>query len=133
MNWSDQAWKTIEPVYNRILQLPFIGELMAGTLPEEKFLFYLQQDACYLAEYGKILAGIAAKADSTGYKQAFLKFAGDTVSVEQALHEFYLCNISDEDRAEPSTFQMKIAQTLPPPACFTPGICIALFRTGPLR
>jgi thiaminase/transcriptional activator TenA len=102
LNWSDQAWKTIERIYGRILQLPFIEELMNGTLPREKFLFYLQQDACYLSEYGKILAGIAAKTDSAGYQQAFLKFAGDTVSVEGTLHEFYLKDISNQDRAEAS-------------------------------
>lgn len=102
MNWSDRVWKTIEPVYDRILQLPFIGELANGTLAKEKFLFYLQQDAIYLSEYGKILAGIAAKTDSPEYKKAFLKFAGDTVSVEQALHEFYLKEINGADRTEAS-------------------------------
>ncbi|MEN6452981.1 MAG: TenA family protein [Prolixibacteraceae bacterium] len=102
MNWSNQAWKSIEPVFDQILELPFIRELMTGTLPKEKFLFYLQQDACYLSEYGKILAGIAARTDLPRYKQAFLKFAGDTISVEQALHEFYLCNVSNDDRAEAS-------------------------------
>jgi thiaminase/transcriptional activator TenA len=102
MKWSDQAWKTIEPVYDRILQLPFIQELMNGTLSKNKFLFYLQQDALYLSEYGKILAGIAAKTGSPDYKKAFLKFAGDTVSVEQALHEFYLKDIHIADRAEAS-------------------------------
>jgi thiaminase/transcriptional activator TenA len=102
MNWSNHVWKTIEPVYARILQLPFIQELMNGTLPKDKFLFYLQQDAIYLSEYGKVLAGIAARVNHHDYKQALLKFAGDTVSVEQALHEFYLKDIDYTHRTEAS-------------------------------
>ncbi|MCG6191040.1 TenA family protein [Maribellus maritimus] len=96
MKWSDKAWNECASVYNKILKLPFLNELMNGTLPQEKFQFYLQQDAIYLAEYGKILAGIAAKLNRKEWREDFLKFSSDTVSVEQALHEYYLKN-SDRD------------------------------------
>ncbi len=102
MKWSEKAWKSIESIYNRILELPFIQELMNGTLPREKFLFYLQQDAIYLIEYGKVLAGIAAKVSQPEYMQAFLKFTADTVSVERALHESYLKDIGQTVRIEAS-------------------------------
>lgn len=90
MKWSEEAWRASAPVYEAILHLPFIKELISGDLPQEKFQFYLQQDALYLAEYGKILAGIAGKLDQKDWREAFLKFASDTVSVEQALHQLYL-------------------------------------------
>ena len=90
MKWSEEAWRASAPVYEAILHLPFIKELMSGDLPQEKFHFYLQQDALYLAEYGKILAGIAGKLDQKDWREAFLKFASDTVSVEQDLHQLYL-------------------------------------------
>ena len=63
---------------------------MDGSLSKEKFLFYLRQDAFYLAEYGKILAAIAARLEQKEWREAFLGFSGDTVAVEQALHQFYL-------------------------------------------
>ena len=102
MKWSEKTWALTEPIYEQVLELPFIHELMDGTLPNENFMFYLQQDAIYLSEYGKVLAGIAAKLTKPEYLDAFLKFAGDTVSVEQALHGFYLKNIDKEARVQPS-------------------------------
>jgi Putative transcription activator len=90
MKWSEQAWKSIEPVFNRIAELPFLKELIDGSLPAEKFYFYLRQDAIYLSEYGKVLAGIAMRLENPQYRDAFLHFSADTIAVESALHEFYL-------------------------------------------
>ncbi|MCA1745022.1 MAG: TenA family protein [Bacteroidales bacterium] len=100
MKWSKEAWDACAPVYDQILKQPFITELMTGVLPQQKFLFYLHQDAFYLAEYGKILAGIAGKLDRKDWREDFLKFSSDTVSVEQALHQFYLKG--DDQETEPT-------------------------------
>lgn len=54
MKWSEQTWIKSLPVYHKILDLPFITELINGTLAKEKFLFYIQQDAIYLGEFGKV-------------------------------------------------------------------------------
>jgi thiaminase/transcriptional activator TenA len=90
MKWSEQTWETIEPIYKRILELPFLHELMDGTLPLKKFYFYLRQDAIYLSEYGKVLAGIACRLENPQHRHAFLHFSADTITVEAALHESYL-------------------------------------------
>jgi len=102
MKWSEQAWKEAEPVYQRILELDFIRELMAGTLSQERFLFYIEQDALYLVGFGKALAGIAAKLDNVEHSQAFLAFAGDCMAVERALHESWLGKEKQPRRIEPS-------------------------------
>ena len=90
MRWSEQAWISATPVYNRILELPFIQELMTGTLSRDKFIFYIRQDAVYLSEYGKVLTGIASKLNNAKHISAFIKFAGDSISMEQALHESFI-------------------------------------------
>ncbi len=90
MKWTEIAWEASKPIYNKILTLPFLHELMNGTLPKEKFYFYLSQDAIYLSEYGKVLAGIASRMNNVKQRSAFLKFSTDTIAVEQALHAFYL-------------------------------------------
>ena len=46
--WSEEAWNAALPVYDKILTLPFIEQLADGTLPEEKFLFYIRQDSIYV-------------------------------------------------------------------------------------
>lgn len=92
MEWSNNAWKAIEDIYKQTLDLQFLKELMDGSLNKEKFTFYLEQDSLYLADFGKVLAGIACKLDKAEYREAFLAFASDTVAVEQALHQEYLDN-----------------------------------------
>ncbi len=90
MTWTEKAWQASESIYNKILELPFLHELMNGTLSEDKFFFYLNQDAMYLAEYGKILAGIASRLADGDQRAAFLGFSNDAIAVESALHAFYL-------------------------------------------
>lgn len=88
--WSEQAWAAARPVYEAILELPFVKELAAGTLAEEKFIFYLRQDALYIENYCKVLASIASRVKDKEYTEAFLHFALDGVFVEKAMHETYL-------------------------------------------
>lgn len=102
MNWSIKTWESIEETYAKIVELPFIYDLMNGSLDKEKFIFYLRQDSLYLAEFGKVLAGIALKLEKAEYRGAFLTFAGDTVAVEQALHQNYLQGIKNTDKVEAS-------------------------------
>jgi thiaminase/transcriptional activator TenA len=90
MKWSEHVWEQSRPIYHKILELPFIKELMNGTLSKERFFFYLQQDAIYLSEYGKILTEIASRADNQSHAQTFTRFADDCIFVESALHQSYL-------------------------------------------
>lgn len=92
MLWSVSAWGAALPVYHKILKHPFLRELLDGSLPREKFVFYLRQDALYLAEFGRALASVAARLDDLADSQDFIGFAGDTMLVERALHESYLQN-----------------------------------------
>ncbi|MEN7547619.1 thiaminase II [Rapidithrix thailandica] len=102
MIWSKETWQQIEPVYQEIIALPFIHELKEGILPKEKFLFYIQQDALYLAEFGKVLSGIAGKLSSFEHIQAFLGFSKDTIIVEKALHETFLNESTLELKPSPT-------------------------------
>ncbi|MEH0007819.1 MAG: TenA family protein [Flavobacteriales bacterium] len=89
MNWSEKAWEAIAPIYEKILVHPFIEELKAGSLAEEKFKCYVQQDSLYLADFAKVLAAIASKLDKSEHRQTYLGFALETISVENALHETF--------------------------------------------
>ena len=89
MKWSEQAWEAITPIYKEILELPFIQELMSGILDKEKFAFYIQQDALYLSDFGKILTALATRLTKPSHIEAFIGFAGESIAVENALHEMY--------------------------------------------
>lgn len=97
MKWSEQAWEKMNPTFEKITNHPFIKELSDGSLPLEKFEFYIQQDAFYLADFGKILAGIGTKLEDPKHVEYFLSFANDTIKVEQILHATYLKNVSNSN------------------------------------
>lgn len=102
MKWSEQAWQAALPAYNKILELDFIRELMDSTLPQEKFRFYIQQDALYLNGFGKALAGIAAKLEKPEHMGAFVGFAGDTMAVERDMHQSFFNILGKLEDLEPS-------------------------------
>ncbi|RYG03038.1 MAG: thiaminase II [Chitinophagaceae bacterium] len=104
MNWSKKAWNNIEGLYASILQMPFILELSDGTLPKEKFGFYMAQDAIYLEHFGRTLALIGTKAPDLKHALSFISFAQSTFIVESALHESYFTDfgISERGISEPA-------------------------------
>ena len=102
MKWSEKAWKAIEPIYEKTVTLPFIQELTNGKLDREKFIFYIQQDAMYLSDYGSVITGIASKLKDPAHTESFIRFAGDSIVVERALHESFIHGINEKDRLKPS-------------------------------
>ncbi len=104
MKWSEKAWVSIEAIYKEILTLPFLKEMIEGTLDREKFIFYIQQDALYLSDYGKVLTAIATKLSEPAHIEAFIGFAGDSIAVENELHEAFFTelHVNDEQKASPS-------------------------------
>jgi thiaminase/transcriptional activator TenA len=84
--FSEQAWSETRALYGRILELPFNRELAAGTLAEERFRFYMIQDALYLTQYARALAIVSARAPAIEDMQFFAKAAETALVVERALH-----------------------------------------------
>ncbi|MDR1172847.1 MAG: thiaminase II [Bacteroidales bacterium] len=104
MNWSTKTWKETLPIYQSIIDMPYIKELMDGTLPMEKFQFYLAQDSIYLESFGRTFALIAARADSIQDSLAYIRFAEMVIVVEREMHESYFrsFNLTDTGCAEPA-------------------------------
>lgn len=90
MKWSEIAWQKAEPVFRAIITMPFIQELISGTLETEKFKFYIAQDSCYLEHFARALAMIAARSNETEQVLDFIRFAEGAIVVENALHNNYL-------------------------------------------
>lgn len=105
MKWTDNTWKTIEPIYQEIIEMPFIKELQNGTLPLEKFQFYMGQDSFYLENFARSLALIGAKVERVDHALDFIRFAEGAIVVEKALHDSYFQEFGLENRGiiEPTT------------------------------
>ncbi|MDR0743528.1 MAG: thiaminase II [Tannerella sp.] len=102
MKWSEKAWDSIKPIYEKTLASPFIQELMEGTLDNERFIFYIRQDALYLSDYGKVLIAIATKLTKPEHIEAFIAFAGECIAAEKELHKTFLAGAAAEARKEQS-------------------------------
>jgi len=104
MKWSENAWQSIDEIYRSILQMPFIEELSDGSLPMNKFQFYMLQDSLYLEHFGRALALIGAKAFDIQDALAYIRFAENAIVVENALHESYFKDfgVSDKGTIQPA-------------------------------
>ena len=89
-DWITKAEAAARPTYEKILIHPFIKELIDGSLPRKKFLYYLNQDSLYLRNYSQVLAHIASRLPEAGQTELFLGFAKDSIAVEQGMHADYL-------------------------------------------
>lgn len=90
MKWSEKTWQEIETIFNSIITMPFIDELSNGTLPIEKFEFYMAQDALYLEHFGRSLAFIGSKSYEIDDSLTYIKFAENAIIIERLLHESYI-------------------------------------------
>ena len=106
MKFTASLWEEIRDIYPKIIDHPFIQELMKGTLDQDRFIFYVQQDSLYLKDYSKALALIAVKFDTSERISQFLKFAEYSIKVEEERHMSYLKqqSITPGDQKSPACF-----------------------------
>ena len=60
---SERIYERAKVLWPRYLTHPFVTEMAGGTLPREKFRYYMVQDYLYLRDYVKIFAAILQKTD----------------------------------------------------------------------
>ena len=89
-SWTTRLWTQVEPTYRAILAHPFLTGLTDGSLEQNRFAYYLAQDAHYLRDYARALAVVGAKAATHADTGLFAGHAAETVAVELALHETLL-------------------------------------------
>ena len=87
MQFSLQAWKSIDDIYQTILTMPFVKELETGSLDRQIFQHYMIQDGIYLGQFARVLALISAKAPTPDMQLQFANSVREAIVVERALHE----------------------------------------------
>ncbi|MDI3339988.1 MAG: thiaminase II [Sphaerobacter sp.] len=85
--FTTTLWESITPIYQQILDHPFLQGLTDGSLPEAAFRHYLIQDALYLQDFARTIAAAAAKAPQDAWAETLARHAENTLVVERALHE----------------------------------------------
>src|SRR3981189_3487941 len=91
---SDRLLALAQPVWDAILEHPFLAELRDGSLPVETFRFYLEQDWLYIQERIGEWAIVAGRCPDPDIRRAL------TVILDQVA------------RLEPAAFHLKHAAAL---------------------
>ena len=68
---------------------PFVTGVGDGSLPVEKFKYYVTQDYAYLIDYSRVLALAAARAPRLEDMSWFATILDETLNVEMALHRSF--------------------------------------------
>ena len=89
MAFADELYKAAAPIWEAQLKHPFVRGLGDGSLPRETFQRWLRQDYLFLADYARLLAWSAAKADLVDSMRWFSSLLHLTLGTEMALHRQY--------------------------------------------
>jgi thiaminase/transcriptional activator TenA len=81
-NRSARIWRAIE-------HHPFLRELHAGTLPLQRFTYFILQDYVYLLDFAQVLCLGGAKSPDLETLELFCRHALGAVEVERSFHTSY--------------------------------------------
>jgi thiaminase/transcriptional activator TenA len=86
MSFSAELREAAAPVWEAQVAHPFVRGIGDGTLPEDRFRFYVRQDYLFLTDYGRLLALGAARAPRLEWMRRFAALAQAVLETEMDLH-----------------------------------------------
>ncbi len=89
MSLSATLRQTHAAEWDRVFAHPFVRGIGDGTLPVDRFRFYLGQDYLFLVEYGRVLALAVAKAPDLATMGRLATVLEATLNEEMDLHRRY--------------------------------------------
>lgn len=90
MKPSERIYAVCRPEWEKYLTHPFVAGITDGSLPVEKFRFFMIQDHKYLMEYAKIFAIGVVKSKAEADMRIFSDLVKETLDTENAVHQAYL-------------------------------------------
>jgi thiaminase/transcriptional activator TenA len=86
MGFTSELRKKAEKIWEANYNHPFVQEIGKGSLPKDKFIFYLKQDYIYLVDFARYFALLAARASSLSLMTGFAELLHTTLKFEMDLH-----------------------------------------------
>jgi len=83
---SHQLKRSATPIWRAIFAHPFLQELHAGTLPIDRFTYFILQDYRYLLDFAQVLCLGGAKSPDLKTLEIFTRHALIAVEVERTFH-----------------------------------------------
>ncbi len=84
--FSQQLKNRADKIWRAIYGHPFLRELHAGTLPMDRFTYFIFQDYLYLLDFAQVLCLGGAKSTNLGTLELFTRHALIAVEVERSFH-----------------------------------------------
>ena len=88
-NFHMSLRQAARPIWEAIFAHPFLQELGTGSLPRERFLYFIRQDYLYLFDFARVLCVGGSKAEDLDTLEMFARHAANTVAVERAMHSTF--------------------------------------------
>src|SRR5579875_609517 len=88
--FCDLAWQKTAALQQAICDHPFNKALADGSLPQDRFSFYLIQDSRYLVGFSRSLAAASTRASCPDDAAFFASSSQTALVVERSLHAGYL-------------------------------------------
>jgi len=85
-NFSAALRQRSERIWRAIAGHPFLSELQTGTLPLNRFTYFILQDYVYLLDFAQVLCLGGAKAPNLETLELFCRHALGAVEVERSFH-----------------------------------------------
>ena len=104
MSWTAHMIDETAPLFDRLYEHPFLRELEAGTLGNDKLAFYFEQNVHYIDAVLRCRSIVAAKAQNAEIRDFFLR------NTKLILDEYY--HQEDMLRKLGGTFGAPVAPTL---------------------
>lgn len=119
-SFSDHLRRLAEPIWAAQHAHPFVRGIGDGTLPLDKFRFWVRQDYLYLIDYARVFAAGAVRAPDLDTMTAFADLLHATLKTEMDLHRSYAAEFGitlaelERERKMPTTqgytgFLMRVA------------------------
>lgn len=93
MKPSERFYELAMPVWERYFDHPFVKGIGDGTLPIEKFRYYMIQDHKYLMQYAKVFALGLLKSTDEADMRMYSDLIVATLDTENAVHQAYLTEL----------------------------------------
>ena len=116
MRASEKLREDANHIWNKIFEHPFVVQLYEGTLPREKFIFYILQDYTYLTSAIKNFSIMASRAESVGHMREVVEITHLEATSEFKGYEEFLkrlgYTLEDAARCEPAFVTVSYASFL---------------------
>jgi len=101
--FSADLWETIAPTFGAIVSHPFLIGIADGSLPPERFIYFVEQDRLYLRAFSRALSFAAGHAVVPADTALLTGSAATAIAVEEGMHVELLSGFGvDPEDMEPA-------------------------------